>query len=99
MDTVPLERHRARDMNVGDPFLTFSCPTGPAPTLVQAPGGARAYRCPQGGSPSATLDVRRALAESDARTVALCRSRAYLRDHMDEPARTLFAPSFLACGL
>lgn len=99
MDTVPLERHRPRDMNVGDPFLTITCPTqGDHPVLAQGAAGAREYRCLQGGSPSGTLDVKKALAANDARTIALCKSRAYLRAHMDDHARTLFATQFADCG-
>lgn len=99
MDTVPLEKHRVRDMNVGDPFLTITCPQGDGPVLAEGAAGARDHRCLEGGAPSATLDVRRALAANDPRTVAMCRSRAYLRDRMDDAGRALFAEAFAACGL
>jgi hypothetical protein len=99
MDTVPLEKHRVRDMNVGDPFLTITCPKGDGPVLAEGADGARDYRCLEGGAPSGTLDVQRALAANDARTVALCKARAYLREHMDDEGRALFADAFAACGL
>lgn len=99
MDTVPLETHRARDMNAGDPFLTFTCPHGDGPVLAEGAAGARDHRCLEGGAPSATLDVKRARAANDPRTVALCKARAYLRDHMDDAGRALFADAFAACNL
>jgi hypothetical protein len=99
MDTVPLEKHRARDMNVGDPFMTFACPNGDGPVLAEGAGGARDFRCLEGGAPAGTLDVRKALAANDARTVAMCKSRAYLHARMDDAGRALFADAFSACGL
>lgn len=99
MSTVPLERHRARDMNAGDPFLTFTCPNGEGAVLAERGGGARDFRCLQGGAPVGTLDVKRALAANDPRTLALCESRKYLRDRMDAAARALFQDAFAECGL
>ena len=85
--------------NAGDPFLTFTCPGGSGAVLAESAGGARDFRCLEGGAPSATLDVKRALAANDARTVALCKSRAYLREHMDDEGRALFTKAFSDCNL
>lgn len=97
-DAVPLERHRPWDINVGDPFLTFECPSGGAPRLRER-GVARQYACASSEIPLGRLDVERALAADDERTVAMCKSRRYLFDHMTAGARALFAPAFAACEI
>jgi hypothetical protein len=97
-DVLPLERHRPWDVNVGDPYLAISCPTGSTPQLLER-GDARQLTCASFEIPVARLDVRRALAAGDERTVAMCRSRRYLFDHMDEKARAAFADAFEACGI
>lgn len=95
---VPLERHRPWDMNVDDPFLSLSCPSGGAPRLVTR-GPARQFTCATFEVPMGSLDVPRALAAGDKRTEEMCESRRYLYEHMDSDARALFAPAFAACGV
>lgn len=95
---VPLERHRPWDMNVDDPFLSLTCPSGGTPRLVtRVP--LRHYACPTFEVPMGALDVDRALAAGDERTLAMCESRRYLYKHMDDDARALFAGAFAECGI
>jgi hypothetical protein len=98
MDTVPLEGHRARDMNVGDALLALECPSGQAPVLDENDGGARKYRCADGGVPVGTLDVTAGLNKRDPRTISVCHARRYLFDHMEPDARALFKTQFAECG-
>jgi hypothetical protein len=79
-DEGPLEDHRPRDLNAGDPFITLTRPG-------------------RGAVPRARLDVARALATGRDHERAVCKSRRYLFDHMDDDARRAFADAFAACGL
>lgn len=97
-DAIPLERHRPWDTNVGDPFLDVACAGGSAPRLV-ARGAARHFVCATAEIPLGRLDVARGIASNDRRTVAMCRSRRYLYEHMDDAARALFAEAFSVCGI
>ncbi len=98
-DAVPVETHRPRDVNAGDPFLSFECPGGRAATLFDDGFGARAWRCDDGAVPVGVLDVKAALAARDAHAAAVCASRRYLWEHMDDRARAAFARAFLECGI
>ena len=98
-DSMPLETHRPRDMNVDDPFLALACPSGRRPELTEHDDGGRAWICADGGSPVGTLDVKAALAKKDARAIALCASRAYLAAHMDADGKRAFAAALAACAI
>ena len=69
------------------------------PTLAEARRRRPRLPLPRRRRPVGDPRRARALAAGDARTVALCRSRAWLRERMDDTARALFAPAFAACGL
>ncbi|HEY4223006.1 MAG TPA: hypothetical protein VGO62_16730 [Myxococcota bacterium] len=97
--TVPLEIHRARDMNVDDKFLSLECPSGRTPTLDENDEGSRKYVCTDGRVPVGTLDVAAGMKAHDAHVRGVCASRKYLQDHMDDAARAAFAEAFTACGL
>lgn len=96
-DEGPLERHRERDLNLRDPFITLVCTSGKA-TIVEELGRRHA-RCPDGDTVRARLDVRAALAANDAHAHAVCNARRYLHAHMDEASRARFAAAFSVCGI
>jgi hypothetical protein len=96
-DSAPLETHRARDMNENDPYVSVACLDGSDARFVVR-GARRHFVCFDGGAPYATLDMRRALALGDSRARGVCRSRAYLGDHMDAEGRRVFADAFAECG-
>jgi hypothetical protein len=99
-DSAPLETHRPRDMNEGDPYVSVACEDGTAAELVVgARGRWRHFRCDDGSVPYARFDLGRALAEEDAHARAVCQSRAYLWNHMDGDGRAAFASAFEECGL
>lgn len=50
-------------------------------------------------APVARLDFARALASGRPHEQAVCRSRKYLFDHMDDAARQAFAKAFAECGI
>jgi hypothetical protein len=79
-DEGPLEDHRPRDLNAGDPFIAMARPS-------------------RGAVPRARLDLPRALATNRDHERAVCRSRQYLFDHMNDDARRAFAEAFAACGI
>ena len=88
----------ATEHGVADLALTITCPSGGTPQL-QEHGVARQFSCASFENPEGGLDVTRALAAGDERTVAMCKSRRYLFDHMDDVARAAFADAFEACGI
>ena len=94
---VAVAATRPMDLNAGDPFVDIRCRAEPA-RLVRD-GEWIWYRCPDGGVPIGHRNVRAGLAAGDPYTVAVCRSRRYLYDHMDATARGAFAASFEECGL
>jgi hypothetical protein len=97
-DDAPVEANRPRDMNVGLPFVEVRC--GAARAELQArPDGARRFACPGGAVPIARLDVATALAANDEHALAVCRSRRFLFEHMDEASRALFKDGFAACAI
>jgi hypothetical protein len=96
-DSAPLEKHRARDMNEGDPYVSVDCADGHQADF-QVHGRLRHFACQDGSVPRATLDMRRALAAGDAHARAVCESRSYLGAHMESADRALFAEAFTECG-
>jgi hypothetical protein len=99
-DGAPLETHRAREMNVEDPFVSVTCGADrSAPRLVRRAGGARHYDCDDGSVPYGRYDLPAALARDDDHARAVCRSRSYLFEHMDPTGQAAFASSFSVCGL
>jgi hypothetical protein len=98
-DRMPLEYHRPRELNVGDPFMKIECPSGDKATLEDRGNGARRWRCGKGGSPTGTFDVKAAMAKKDPRAIRLCDSRRYLHRHMDDEGKKAFAAAFEVCGI
>jgi hypothetical protein len=96
-DSAPLETHRARDMNEEDPYVSVVCADG-RPAVFAVRGARRHFACDDGSVPYATLDMKRALADADPRARAVCRSRAYLGEHMAPGDRAPFADAFAECG-
>jgi hypothetical protein len=96
-DSAPLESHRPRELNADDSFVTVRCGSSAA-SLVNT-GRGQEYRCEDDQVPVARLDLSRALSAVDPHALAVCRSRRYLYEHMDEAARTAFAPAFVGCGI
>ena len=95
-DRAPVETHRPRDANADDPFVSVWCGAVRA-TLQSEPNGARRFVCSDGAVAEARLDLRGALAVGDAHAEAVCRSRAYLFEHLDATGRATFASSFQPC--
>jgi hypothetical protein len=91
----PLEQHRPRDLNADDPFVSVHCATL-AMTPVQI---GSTYSCVDGSVPLARLDLARGLAFGRPHELAVCDSRRYLFDHMDDSARNAFAAAFAECGI
>jgi hypothetical protein len=98
-DEAPLETHRARDMNEGDPFIRIMCGDGSDATLSNGPRRRRHYTCAEGSVPRGRIDLRAALDANDLHGRAVCASRAYLAAHMDEEGRAAFSEAFRECGL
>ena len=97
---APLETHRPRDLNVGDPLLTIRCNTsGEAPHLFDDGRGGRHLLCGESDVPMAVLDVQRGLKESDPRTLGVCASRRWLYARMTDAARAAFQNAFTECGV
>ncbi len=96
-DRAPLETHRPRELNVGDPFVTVECDGAPA--RLESDGGPAAWACADERVPVARYDLARALAAGQPHAAAVCRSRRYLFEHMDDAARLAFAPAFAACAV
>ena len=61
--------------------------------------GATSVRCPDDLVPRGRLDLKAALDADDERAKGLCRSRAYLYEHMTPEAREAFEPAFVACEI
>jgi hypothetical protein len=97
-DEAPLETHRARDMNEGDPFIHIACGDGTEASLAAGPRRRRHYICADGSVPRGRTDLRAALAAKDAHAKAVCASRAYLAAHMDDDGREAFAESLRECA-
>ncbi|HEY8088865.1 MAG TPA: hypothetical protein VIF09_13490 [Polyangiaceae bacterium] len=98
-DSAPLETHRAREMNERDPFVTVECGEGWPPPRIESRSRSRHYACDGGRVPYGRYDVAGALAAGDEHALAVCRSRAYLRDHLDAEGRAAFGPVLDECGL
>lgn len=97
-DAAPPELNRPHDMNVGAPFIAVRCGPDDA-ELRTRPDGARHYVCPNGSVPIARLDMVAAMAAGDPHAAAVCASRRFLFDHMDELARANFRVSFGECNI
>jgi hypothetical protein len=97
-DGAPVEGHRARDMNEGDPYVSVRCEDGSNATFSVALGGRRRrFACGDGSVPYARLDVRAAMAHGDPHARGVCTSRAYLSEHMSEETRTAYARVLEEC--
>jgi hypothetical protein len=97
-DAAPLDHHRPRELNVDSPYLRVDCSDGTMPRLHDDGRGARHYVCASHGVPVGHVELERARQAGDARALAVCRSRRYLREHMAPDARAAFAPAFAVCG-
>lgn len=96
-DDAPLERHRALDTNTGDPFVHVTCPGGGAAKL-ESRGGTRHFACEGRSVPRGHYDLGAALAAGDAHAAAVCESRRYLAEHMNDAARAAFASAIRECA-
>jgi hypothetical protein len=97
-DSAPLDNHRPRDRNADDRFVRVRCGGTITPAHDDG-GGARHYLCADGSVPIGELAVAAALAAGDEHARAVCTSRRYLRDHLDDAGRRAFAAAFAACSL
>ncbi len=94
---TPVEFSRPNDPNLADPFVRFRCATGGL--SVREAGGSKSPRCSDGSVPLATLDLQRALAAGDPHAQAVCASRKFIWEHLDELGRVAFADAFSDCGI
>ena len=70
-----------------------------AATLETSEAGARRYRCEDASVPIARLDIPCGLRAKDTHADAVCASRRYLYDHMDDVGKRAFADAFVACNI
>ena len=96
-ERTPVPQHRARDLNVDDPFVTVRC--GERPARVGRVEGVEKYECADGSLPTGFRDIRAGLRAGDAYTRAVCAARAYLFARMAAEDRRPFAGEFGDCGL
>jgi hypothetical protein len=97
-DSAPLESHRARDMNEGQPYVSIACSDGARATLIIGPHGVRRhYVCADRSVPYGTFALSEALAHGDSHAMAVCESRAYLEKHMTAEGRAAFATPLSEC--
>ena len=96
-DVAPVENYRPRDANVGDPFVTFECRAGSG--AIDLVADRQTPRCADGSVPFGRFDTRAALASNDDRARRLCRARAYVYEHLDEPGRRAFGKAVETCGV
>lgn len=94
---TPIEVSRPHDPNLADPFIRMRCASGDL--VVREHRGSRSPRCSDGTVPLASLDVRAALAVRDPHALAVCESRRYLFEHLDEVGQAAFERAFLECGI
>jgi hypothetical protein len=91
---LPLETYFPLETNLDSPFVSFDC--GDQEALVD--WSERRVSCADGRIPWGRLDVRAALRGADEHARAVCASRKYLYDHLDEPGRRAFHDGFEECG-
>jgi hypothetical protein len=96
-DDAPLETHRARDMNEGDPYMTITRKDGRAARFDAQPRR-RQYVCEDDSVPYGHLDVSSALVAGDEHAKAVCKSRAYLAEHMDDAGKSAFVAVLSECS-
>jgi hypothetical protein len=101
-DSAPLDMSRALDMNTEDPFIRATCQEeAPARLMMRRGAGrvvrGRRYVCDDGSIPRGRLDMRAAVANADPHALAVCRSRRYLFEHMDEGGRRAFSEVLGEC--
>jgi hypothetical protein len=97
-DELPLERNRPVDANVGDPHFRARCPAGADPELRAAANGGRHLECPGGQVVWGRYALADALAAGAPHAAAVCASRRFLFDHMDDEGRQAFSSAFAVCG-
>jgi len=92
MDHAPLSTQPGlHDPNAEDPYIETSC--GNVPAAVGGEPNNRWFSCPDDERlPMGRRDIRRGMTDSDAYTMLVCGSRAFLLDRMDPNARTQFNP-------
>lgn len=83
------------DPNADDPLVDKRCDAG-APRRIDHATGSW-FRCADGSVPYGIRDVARGLAQADAYTTALCRSRRHLYERMDRTAKAAFSEVMARC--
>ncbi|MEM7293229.1 MAG: hypothetical protein AAF420_07535, partial [Pseudomonadota bacterium] len=98
LDSLPLSSTSDfHDPNDLDPFLIASCETEEA--RMHTRSYATWFTCIDSVAPMGTRDVLRALQASDTYTQAVCASRRYLFDRLDQRGRIAFSHAFKVCGI
>jgi hypothetical protein len=98
MDYAPLSTQPGlHDPNAEDPYIETSC--GAVPATAAGEPNNRWFMCPdEARLPMGRRDVRRGMAESDAYTMLVCGSRAFLLDRMESTGRIAFTPILEECA-
>jgi hypothetical protein len=96
-DRAPLEMHRPRNLNVGDPFMRFVCGEGETPAVVED-SGLGSVRCPGREVPVGVLDLASALRAADPHALRVCASRRFLYEHLDALGRSVWIDAMAECG-
>jgi hypothetical protein len=97
-EELPLERNRPVDANLDDPHFSARCLSGESPS-VRASKGTRHLECPAGEVVWGRYAVAEALAAGAPHASAVCASRRYLFEHLDDEGRAAFSSAFVACGI
>jgi hypothetical protein len=96
-ESLPVSYSRDWDLNADDPFYSAWCGKEPAELVEDM--GLRGFTCKNGAVPVGRLDMSKALAARDAHALAVCDSRKYLFENMDDQARKAFHRAFVECKI
>jgi hypothetical protein len=92
-DEAPIERYGGHDLNVPDPYVTVSC----GERTAEVADSGKPY-CADKAVVTGRLTLAEALSASDPRAQAVCESRRYLYERMDDEGKRLFAAHLKACS-
>lgn len=87
-----VETYRPVDPNREDPHVSYRCASGALELRRDS------ARCSDNSVPLAKLDVAAALAEGDEHAGAVCETRRFLFDHLDDFGRRAFSDAFTECA-
>ena len=95
-DQAPLPETRARDLNMEDPFIDFTCVDGNEPIIRNKISFHPMY-CQDGMAVLAVRNIKEGIRSEDSYTSKICDSRYYLYRHMDLSAKKIFSAYIAEC--